>query len=69
MTDQERLDWVARATLRQLLEKWRFEPMGSPWMDGDVGKKISLRLVELRKEDPVEWTRASKQLGWERPRG
>lgn len=64
MNTAERFEWIHKATLYQLLEKWRFEPVGSPWFEGEVGTVFSARLTELRNRSPEQWTAVSKQLGW-----
>ena len=66
MTDAERIDWIDGATVYSLLYKNRFEPPGSPWFTGDVGKHLVHRLSVLRDADPGAYVAASKDMGWGR---
>ena len=63
MTEQER-DWIDNATLEQLLRKWRFSALGSPWFVGDTGEHFGSVMNAKRAADPEGWTAASKAIGW-----
>lgn len=67
MTEEQRLDWIKNASLEALLEKWRFEPSGSPWFGGRVFEEFSKKFYEMKRADPAAFTRASKRVGWEKP--
>lgn len=64
MTREEK-DWIDKATVYQLLSKWRFSPIGSPYFwekeRADYFQKV---MSEKRSADNDAWVRASKDLGW-----
>ena len=66
MTDEEMIAFINSASYAQLLHLWRFEPIGSRWMVGEVGKTIKAQMDMLydtmRHEEIVA---ASKLVGWE----
>lgn len=64
MTQNEMKKWIDGATLEELLRKWRFDPSGSPWFQGEVGSYFSEVMSEKRSQDPAAWTAASKRIGW-----
>ena len=64
MTDEQKR-WIDKATLHQLLGKWRFAPVGDPLVRGEVGEYFSKVMAEKRSADPSGWTQASKALGWD----
>ena len=66
MTKKERMKWIDNASLKELLRKNRFEPAGSPWFSGEVGDYFLKVMGEKKKADPAGWTRASKELGWQK---
>lgn len=64
-TEEERLAWLDTASYRELLTKWRHEPIGSPWFRGDFGRRIYQALDKKRKElSAEEATQISKEVGW-----
>jgi hypothetical protein len=67
MTTTERKKWIDTASYAQLLSKWRFEPIGSPWFAGEVGKYFADKISAKRNAGPDEAIRASKSLGWKTP--
>lgn len=56
--------WIDRASLRELLEKWRFAEVGDPHFQGEVGDHYAEALARKRRDDPDGWTAASKAIGW-----
>ena len=53
------------ASYEQLLQLWRFEPIGSKWMSGEIGQLVSHRFHELKSTmTEGELTYASKAVGW-----
>jgi phage terminase large subunit-like protein len=64
MTKETMLAWIATASYEQLLRRWRSDPVGSPWFQGEVAKRFEERMVELRNANPDEAVRASKSIGW-----
>lgn len=62
----EQKNWIDNASYEQLLERWRFEPLGSSFFIevGDYyGEVMSKRREEVGNEEHV---RASKSIGWEK---
>jgi len=48
-----------------MFRHWRFDPPGSAWFVGDVGKYFTDKFKQKREEEgPEEHTRISKQIGW-----
>ena len=65
--DKATKDWIDNASYEQLLEKWRFSPVGSPWFQGEVGEYFA-KVMKDRRSQPGgddEHVRASKAIGWE----
>ena len=59
--------WIDNASLEALLRRWRFAPCGDPIFEGDAAGYYEERMESLRRENPEEWTAASKRIGWEKP--
>ena len=57
-------EWIDQATYKSLLCKWRFEPSGSPWFEGEIGQYYAKVLKEKRELDPNNAINASKEIGW-----
>lgn len=49
---------------RELLARWRSAPVGDEWFQGETGTYWSQRMTELKRQDPAEAVRASKDIGW-----
>jgi len=65
MTNEKMTEWIDRASYTDLLNKWRFEPSGSPWFQGSMGdyyKKVMLN--KKNKLSNVAQVLASKTVGW-----
>ena len=65
MNYNEMKQWIDNADVESLLSKWRFAKAGSPWFVGEIGEYYSSKLKELREKNPNEYTRASKNIGWD----
>lgn len=64
MTPEQKA-WIDNAPFAELLRRWRF-PVAeedSIFQDG-AGKYYSKVMFGMRDEDPSEWTRVSKIVGW-----
>lgn len=48
----------------QLLDKWRFAPVGDPMFQGELGKYYSKVMFAKRDADPAGAVADSKVLGW-----
>lgn len=46
-----------------LLYRWRFAPVGDPWLQGETGEYWGKRMKELR-EQGANHVLASKNIGW-----
>lgn len=58
--------WIRQALYRDLLRKWRFEPVGSPWFADDVGEVFEVYFKKARaKISTEEAVRISKEVGWD----
>ena len=66
MTDDEMKAFIDTASYEQLLQVWRFEPIGSRWHSGEVGEYFSNRFHELRETMTYgELVGVSKAVGWD----
>ena len=54
--------WIDGASYEQLLEKWRFAPVGDPLFQGDTGDYY--RDVMQQKKANCDHVQASKNVGW-----
>lgn len=58
--------WIDNASYEQLLSRWRFAPIGSPWFVGEVGDYYVEKMGEKRREvGGAAHVKASKAIGWE----
>lgn len=63
MTPEEMKNAIDNASYRELLERWRFAPAGSPWFQGDIGKYYAAAMERKRAETPhSEQVAASKAI-------
>lgn len=65
MTETEMLQWIDTADYEGLLRRWRMDPAGSPWFQGEIGAYY-FEMMAARGEDidPAERVRVSKAIGW-----
>jgi hypothetical protein len=65
MTEEQMKEWIDNASYGELLRKWRFGDMGSPFFAKEVGSYFSARMFALKNEIGNEaHVRASKAIGW-----
>ena len=64
MISKDMKDWIDNASYEDLLQRWRFAPVGSPWFQGETGQYYAKVMKEKRSADPDEAVRASKHIGW-----
>jgi hypothetical protein len=65
MTETEMRNWIDTASYQELLEKWRFEPAGSPWFTEPLGSYYANAMQARRKlEGDAAHVAASKAIGW-----
>lgn len=63
--DPEKKEWIDQAPYAELLDKWRHDPLGSDWFQGDMGDYFKSKLDEKRQRMCAEQqVKASKQVGW-----
>ncbi len=64
MIPEELRKWIDEASYEELLYKWRYAPVGSPYFVGEVGDYYSKKMAERRSEiGDAEAARVSKRLG------
>ena len=61
----EQKKWIDGATYPELLDKWRFEPIGSVLFQGECGDYYK-RVMRAKREALTDEERegASKNIGW-----
>lgn len=62
----EQKKWIDEATYIQLLDKWRFAPVGDPLFQGETGIYYKQVMVEKRRQELDGGVSASKVVGWEK---
>lgn len=68
MTPEQKA-WIDQASYKELLAKWRFEPMGSPLFQDEAGRYFARVMEEKRAAAPLEAVAASKSIGWDATKG
>ena len=64
MTVEEMKRWIDNASYQDILDKWRNDPTGSPWFQGEIGRYYTAAMK--RKRDAAtfnERVAASKTIG------
>lgn len=65
MKAEEMKKWIDTASYEQLLSRWRFAPISSPWFQGEIGEYYSKRMAERRKAVGNDvHVKTSKSIGW-----
>ena len=63
--DESMKNWIDDASYEDLLSKWRFAPVGSPYFQGEIGKYYTKVMAEKRSQvGNTEHVKASKSIGW-----
>lgn len=66
-TIEEKLEWIATASYEELLRRWRWEPIGSPWFKGELGPAFRKRMQQLRESMSIsECVEVSRRVSWDR---
>lgn len=66
MNEGQMKKWIDEAEYEALLMKWRFEPVGSPWFQGEIGEYYEEAMARKRSTIPSEeLVSASKRVGWD----
>lgn len=66
MTNEEMINWIDNATYAELLNKWRFEPLGSKWFLDEVGEHFKKVFSGKHTKTPQkERVAVSKMIGWD----
>jgi len=65
LTDENKAH-IDSLNYEQLLDNWRFAPVGDPWFQGETGKYWGERMAELRSKPGGQehHVAASKHIGW-----
>lgn len=63
MTEEQKA-WIDGASYEDLLRKWRFAPVGSPWFIGEVGIYYGKVMAKKRSQEVYPGA-ASKAIGWD----
>lgn len=58
----EQKKWIDEASYYDLLERWRFAPIGDPMFQGAVGEYYATVMKEKREADPAGAVATSKAL-------
>lgn len=58
--NKARIDVMSYA---ELLQHWRFAPIGDPWFQGETGDYWADRMAQLRQQG-ADHVAASKRVGW-----
>ena len=61
---QENKDYIDNLSYFQLLEYWRFAPIGDKWFQGETGDYWSKVMKE--KREVSDHTVISKLIGWDK---
>ena len=67
--DQADREWIESADYRELLKKWRSEPVGSYWFQGSTGQLFVNTMRRREKElgafkrDEIK-RELKKEIGW-----
>lgn len=65
MDKQKMKDWIDNATYEQLLHRWRFASVGSPWFQGEIGDYFKKVMLKKKTEiGDAAAVKASKYVGW-----
>ncbi len=64
MTEAEMKKWIDEASYEDLLRRWRTEPSGTPFFQGEMGDYYAKVMARKRHEvGHAEAVRASKAIG------
>lgn len=55
--------WIEKSTYQELFEKWKTEPLGSPWFRGLVGLRFTQALDRTETRDTVQSHTKKPQRG------
>ncbi len=65
MTTEEMKIEIDKMSYKELMSKWRFAPVGSPWFAGEIGNYYEKQMTAKRGEvGNDEHVRTSKEIGW-----
>lgn len=56
--------WIDEASYIQLLERWRFAPVGDPIFQAEAGKYYQKVMITKRDENLAKAIDDSKLIGW-----
>jgi len=65
LSREEMFTWIASASYKELLTRWRHYPTGSPFFQGSVGRLYLQTMMEKRFQvGEEEHVAISKAIGW-----
>lgn len=63
--DSDTKQWIDNATYKDLLERWRFTPLGDPLFQGETGSYFRKVMAEKKQQvGQAGHVAASKSIGW-----
>jgi len=65
MIDASTKNWIDNASYEDLLQKWRYAPVGNEIFQGETGEYYSKVMAEKRAKTDDNGVSASKSVGWE----
>jgi len=63
LTDKKKKQ-IDSLSYQEMLQKWRFAPIGDPLFEGETGDYFSARMKELAVD--VDEVAVSKKVGWDK---
>lgn len=57
--------YIEDMSYEQLLSRWRFDPIGSSFFQGESGELATERMKVLRADSSIDHVGASKRIGWD----
>lgn len=63
--NDEAKQMIDQMSYMELLQRWRFSPVGNELFQGEAGEYFAKRMSQLKAEvGPAEAVSASKAVGW-----
>jgi len=62
LSDEEMKQWIDGASYESLLQRWRFAPIGDPFLAGEMGVYYAKAMAEKKKT--ADHVAVSKRIGW-----
>lgn len=63
--NEEMKQWIDNSSFEELFKRHRFEPVGSPWYTGEIGRYFCAAFNKRKNEiTDAEYMRISKSIGF-----